>query len=104
MSQAHVNKINSKENLNIPFDVLKDGVSLFPTKKAALLEGKKYGWTSAIQLQNRFETVWAVGKMDLQPDETAGVVRDVFRLPLLRWDNMDGVQFCPVLKVLRVRR
>lgn len=106
MSQTwyYADHIQHKDSLNISFNELKSCIPIFPTKGAALNAGKSFGWREAIILQSPFERVWVVGKKDFQPDEIAGITRDCFRLPMLRWElGQDGIERCPVLKVYRVR-
>lgn len=93
--------INHKDSLSVDFKDIKGALPLFPTKKKALEAGKEFGWTSALRLRSRFETVWAVGSKDFQNDYICGISVECFRFPLLRWDEKDGVKFCPVLKVRR---
>jgi len=102
MSMPKRNTIHHRDAASIPFGELKAALPLFPTKKAALVAGKEYGWRDAVRLIDRFETVWVVGQQMLQPDETAGIRREHFRFPLLRWERQDGVAGCPVLDVFVV--
>lgn len=96
--------ITHTENLSVPFAAIKSAVPTFPTKSAALEAGAAFGWREAVRLDSRWERVWVVGAKDAHTDEVAGVSRDVFRLPMLRWERGDdGIQRCPVLKLFRVK-
>lgn len=91
-------QLHYKQVMSITVEEIASAVPMFPTKKAAIAEGKKYGWASAIKMHRRFESVWVVGKKSFQNDEVAGVSMEVFRLPMLRFEN--GAQ--PVLRVTRL--
>lgn len=98
-----MSEIHYKDRLNMQFSAIKQTLPLFATKKAALTEGKKYGWNTAIRLVGRFENFWVVGRKMFQGDETAGICRDHYKFPLLRWERVDGVDRCPVLDVMKVK-
>lgn len=93
--------IHHQDRMNFTANELADCLPIFPTKKSALEAGKPYGWRTAVKLVRRFETVWLVGKKDFQDSYTAGIQHEMFRLPLLRWETRNRVQFCPVLEVKR---
>lgn len=96
-------KIHRADNLSVPFSGMKETLPTFPTKKAALEAGREFGWSDAVQLLDRFEKVWVVGRLMLGDDERAGVARHHFRFPLLRWEtDYRRIKFCPVLTVYRV--
>lgn len=77
----------------------------FRTKAEALKAGRHFGWKTAVRVEKRFETVWVVGKCDFQPESLYDLVWDVIRLPLLRWErNEFGIEFCPVVKIRRLRK
>ena len=96
--------INYTQKTNLQLEEIKRVLPLFPTRKAAIQAGKKYGWNSAIRLCFRFEHCWVVGKKMMQPEETGGVYREHYRFPLLRWEkNENNVEFCPVLTLYVVK-
>lgn len=94
-------QLHHQDKLTIALDDIIAAVPVFPTKKAAVAAGKTFGWTSAVRATRRFETVWLVGRQLLGNTEVAGVSREEFRFPLLRWEVRQGVQHCPVLHVSR---
>jgi len=95
--------ISFKENhrLSIKLDEIFSAVPTFRTKKEAISTGSKFGWASAFCIERRFEKVWVVGAKDFQNDYVGKVAFEVFRLPLLKWEKVDGVTRCPVLSIRR---
>lgn len=89
--------------LSVRVDEISLSVGTFRTKKAAISAGKEYGWPCAIKLNRRFEDVWVVGKKDFQNDDQTGLEFEVFRFPILKWENVGGVQTCRVLKVRKYK-
>lgn len=98
-----MSEIHYKDNISPPFSDIKQALPLFATKKSAITAGSEYGWRTAIRMQGRFEAFWVVGRKMFQGDEIAGVDRDHYRFPMLRWERIDGVERCPVLDVFVVR-
>lgn len=94
---------NENHLLNMKLDEIISITPTFPTKKEAVKAGSEYGWSTAICIRRRFETVWLVGKQDFQNDSVGRVEFEVFRFPLLRWEKIDGVSRCPVLSVRRYK-
>ena len=74
-------------------------IKQFRTKKEALSEGKKYGWSSALHIEKRFETVWIVGSKDFQNENEGDLSFEVYRLPLLQWTIENGIKINKVLKM-----
>ena len=95
--------ISFKENhrLSIKVDEVVSIIPTFRTKKEAISTGSKFGWSSAFCIERRFEKVWAVGIKDFQNDYVGKVTFEVFRLPLLKWEKVDGITRCPVLFIRR---
>lgn len=83
-------KHNEKFEPTIP--QLLECIPQFRTKSAALTEGKKYGWNTAIQISKRFEKVWVVGRKDFQDSYEGDLRFECYRFPLLRWDIVDGIK------------
>ena len=97
--------ISFKENhrLSIKVDEFISIIPTFRTKKEAISAGSKFGWSSAFCIERRFEKVWAVGTQDFQNDYVGQVTVEVFRLPLLKWEKVDGIMRCPVLSIHRYK-
>ena len=97
--------ISFKENhrLSIKVDEFISIIPTFRTKKEAISAGSKFGWSSAFCIERRFEKVWAVGTKDFQNDYVGKVTFEVFRLPLLKWEKVDGITRCPVLSIRRYK-
>ncbi|WP_227630045.1 hypothetical protein [Klebsiella oxytoca] len=95
--------ISFKENhrLSIKVDEFISIIPTFRTKKEAISAGSKFGWSSAFCIERRFEKVWAVGTKDFHNDCVGKVTFEVFRLPLLKWEKVDGITRCPVLSIRR---
>lgn len=89
--------------LSIKVDEIASSVPTFSTKREAIKAGSEYGWSSAICIERRFERIWIVGKQDFQNDYVGKLKFESFRLPILRWEKVDGVERCPVLSVRRYK-
>jgi hypothetical protein len=81
-------------------------IHAFPNKKAAIEAATKFGWGSnVVRVGRRFERIWIVGRVDFQPEEVAGVTKDVLRVPMLRYETgQDGIERQPVVEFRKVRR
>ncbi len=90
--------LTAKEWPEIEKAVSAGELQTFRTKKEAESCGKQYGWKISSRFVRRFEIVWIVAKKDFQPDYEGDIKFDVIRTPMLRWDNKDGIKFCPVVK------
>ena len=79
--------------------LIQNDFPVFPNKKLAIEQGKKFGWKDCIKIKRRFETVWVVGKKDFQPTEIAGITHDNYRFPMLKWERDNrNIQFNPVVQ------
>jgi len=96
-----ITKINTKDSWFPSIDkAIESGcIRTFGTQRQAIEAATSVGWGKrAIKTERRFERVWIVGTIDFQPDETAGVVSDVLRVPLLKYvTGDDGVKYQPVI-------
>lgn len=90
--------------LSVRVDEIVSLLPVFPTKNAAIKEGAKFGWRTAICIERRFEKVWVVGKKCFQEDHSAGLNFDSYRFPLLEWRQENGATKCPVLSVRRFKQ
>lgn len=91
------------DKLSLNFSELKNTLPKFATKAQAIVAGKKYGWSTAIRLDDRFERLWVVGNVSFQPTYVAGIENIQYNFPLLRWDKKNCVEFCPVIKAHRIK-
>lgn len=89
--------------LSLKVDEIVSIIPTFRTKKEAICAGSKFGWASAFYIERRFEKVWAVGTKDFENDYVGKVTFEVFRLPLLKWEKVDGITRCPILSVRRYK-
>jgi len=71
----------------------------FPTKKQALEKAKDFGWSTAIKIVRRFETVYVVGKKDFETSTDWIGDYEIWRFPLLRWEEVNGHKENPVFVV-----
>lgn len=89
--------INHSERFEPSISQMLSVVPQFRTKQAAIEEGKKYGWNTAIKVEKRFESCWVVGKKDFQDSCEGELTFECYRFPLLKWEDINGVKTNPVL-------
>jgi len=86
---------------NIECCIAERDIPAFPTKAAAQAAAKAFGWKSyhVLRVMRRFENVWIVGMIHLQPDCEAGIEFKNLRVCLLKWEKKaDGVTHCPTVQ------
>lgn len=97
-----MNKIDARDNWFPSVDraIASGDIRAFGTRRQAEEAAQLYGWGNrVIRCERRCENVWLVGVVDFQPEEVAGITKDVFRVPLLRYNEGEGgVKYQPVVK------
>lgn len=98
--------VKSTEFADLEVGISSGFVRTFRTKAAALKEAGEFGWGGrAIRVSRRFEVVWIVGELDVQPDEVGNLLWDVLRVPELKYRKADdGVMRQAVLRCRKFRR
>ena len=78
--------IASKEFSDLEAGIAAGFVKTFPNKQAALLAASEFGWSGrALRISRRFESVWIVGQISVQPDELGPLVWEVLHIAALNW-------------------
>ena len=71
----------------------------FLTSKMARETAMKYGWgNKIIKLERRFERIYIVGVIDFQPEIENDIQFEVMRVPMLKYETKNGIQYQPVVK------
>lgn len=75
-------------------------VAAFGTRAKAAAKAKEFGWAGkTVKVRRRFETVYLVGSIDFQDSTEGNICFKVLRLPMLRYETVNGVKKQPILEV-----